>query len=118
MAFFKQFPKFAALPLLNFGVDLKFDHIPLRVYYQSYIMQVIDEKPLGGGRLDPPPPPGTGRGKKLVRQKEFDFRSNILKQISVMESNNPNKFWNMVNELRTARKTNYIDNIEPTKWYS
>ena len=56
--------------------------------------------------------------KKLVRQKKFDFRSNILKQILVMESNNPNKFWNMVNELRTARKNNYIDNIEPTKWYS
>ena len=35
-----------------------------------------------------------------------------------MESNNPNKFWNMVNELSTARKNNYIDNIEPTKWYS
>ena len=44
--------------------------------------------------------------KKLVRQKEFDFRSNILKQVSVMETNNPNKFWNMVNELRTARKNN------------
>ena len=56
--------------------------------------------------------------KKQVRQKEFDFRSNILKQISVMEINNPNKFWNMVNELRTARKNNYIDNIEPSKWYS
>ena len=24
----------------------------------------------------------------------------------------------MVNELRTARKNNYIDNIEPTKWCS
>ena len=24
----------------------------------------------------------------------------------------------MINELRTARKNNYIDNIEPTKWYS
>ena len=56
--------------------------------------------------------------KKLVRQKEFDFRSNILKQISVMESNNPNKFWNMVNELRTTKKNNYINNIEPAKWYS
>ena len=31
--------------------------------------------------------------KKLVRQKKFDFRSYILKQKSVMESNNPNKFW-------------------------
>ena len=35
-----------------------------------------------------------------------------------MESNNPNKFWNMVNELRTTKHNNYIDNIEPKKWYS
>ena len=41
LTFFKQFPKFAALPLLNFGVDLKFDHISLCVYYQSYIMQSV-----------------------------------------------------------------------------
>ena len=35
-----------------------------------------------------------------------------------MESNNPNKFWNTVNELRTAKQNNYIDNIELKKWYS
>ena len=35
-----------------------------------------------------------------------------------MESNNPNKFWNMVNELRTTKQSNYINNIEPKKWYS
>ena len=29
-----------------------------------------------------------------------------------MESNNPNKFWNVVNELRTTKQNNYIDNIE------
>ena len=28
-----------------------------------------------------------------------------------MESNNPNKFWNMVNEVRTTKQSNYIDNI-------
>ena len=35
-----------------------------------------------------------------------------------MESNNPNKFWSMVRELRTTKQNNYIDNIEPKKWYS
>ena len=35
-----------------------------------------------------------------------------------METNNPDKFWEMVNELRTAKRNNYIDNIEPKKWYS
>ena len=56
--------------------------------------------------------------KKLVRKKEYEFRNNVLNQISQMESNNPNKFWEMANELRTAKRNNYIDNIEPKKWYS
>ena len=53
-------------PLLNFGVDLKFDHIPLCVYYYCWIMQglvfltyfsnVIEEKPLGVDSKFPPPP--------------------------------------------------------------
>ena len=51
--------------------------------------------------------------KTLIRQKENDFRNKVLKQIALMESNNPNKFWNMVNELRTTKQNNYIDNIEP-----
>ena len=37
----KQFSKFAPLPLQNFGVDLKFDYIPLYVYYYSWIMQSL-----------------------------------------------------------------------------
>ena len=62
MTFFKQFPKFAPLPLLNFEVDLKFDHIPLCVLLKLkyakfgvsnlFFPNVIEEKPLGG-RLDP-----------------------------------------------------------------
>ena len=56
--------------------------------------------------------------KTLIRQKENDFRNKVLKQIALMESNNPNKFWNMVNELRTTKQNNCIDNIEPKKWYS
>ena len=56
--------------------------------------------------------------KTLIRQKENDFRNKVLKQIALMESNNPDKFWNMVNELRTTKQNNYIDNIEPKKWYS
>ena len=67
LTFFKQFPKFAPLPLLNFGVDLKFDHIRLCVYYQSYAMQslvfltycfqTLSKKNffLWGDQLDPPP---------------------------------------------------------------
>ena len=51
--------------------------------------------------------------KTLIRQKENDFRNKVLKQIALMESNYPNKFWNMVNELRTAKHNNYNDNIEP-----
>ena len=31
--FFQHFPKFTPLPLLNFGVNPKFDHILLCVYY-------------------------------------------------------------------------------------
>ena len=64
LTFFKQFPKFAPLPLLNFGMDIKFYHIPLCVYYQSYIMQSLVfptyffqklwKKNLWGGWLDPP----------------------------------------------------------------
>ena len=53
--------------------------------------------------------------KTLVRQKENDFRIKVLKQIALMESNNPNKFWNVVNELRTTKQNNYIDNIEQKK---
>ena len=64
LTFFKQFPKFASVPLLNFGVDLKFDHIPLCVYYRRYIMHSLVflthffksyQKKLwgGGGQLDP-----------------------------------------------------------------
>ena len=53
--------------------------------------------------------------KTLIRQKENDFRNKVLKQIALMESKNPNKFWNMVNELRTTKQSNYIDNIEPKK---
>ena len=79
----------------------------------AYMLRKHPKDPIAWGRYF-----ATKKSFKLVRQKEFDFRNNILKQISVMESNNPNKFWNMVNELRTARKNNYIDNIEPTKWYS
>ena len=33
LTFFQHFLKFVPLPLLNFGVDPKFDHIPLCVYY-------------------------------------------------------------------------------------
>ena len=35
LTFFKHFPKFAPLPLLNFAVDLKFDHIPLCILSKS-----------------------------------------------------------------------------------
>ena len=29
LTFFQHFPKFATLPLLNFGVNPKFDHTPM-----------------------------------------------------------------------------------------
>ena len=76
MTFFQHFPKFAPLPLLNFGVDPKFDHIPY-VYiikvelYKAwcsnlFFSKVIEEKPFGG-RLDPP---GTGRVKlEIISEK-------------------------------------------------
>ena len=54
---FKHFSKFAPLPLLNFGVDLKFDHIPpicilLKLDYANFgvsnlFYAKVIEKPLG-----------------------------------------------------------------------
>ena len=76
MTFFKQFPKFAPLPLLNFGVDLKFHHIALCVYYQSWIMQSLvfltyflqklSKKNLWGSARNPPPPPPVQEGLKPI----------------------------------------------------
>ena len=77
LTFFKQFPKFAPPPLLNVGVDLKFDHILLCVYYKKldyakfgvsnlFLSTVIEEKPLGVGSTPPPPPFGTGRVNSFV----------------------------------------------------
>ena len=50
--------------------------------------------------------------KTFIRQKENDFKNKVLKQTALMESNNLDKFWNMVNELRTTKQDNCIDNIE------
>ena len=38
---FLHFPNFTPLPLLNFGMNPKFDHVTLCVYYQSYVMQSL-----------------------------------------------------------------------------
>ena len=64
LTFFKQFYKFAPLPLLNFRVDLKFDLILLCVYYKldyakfgvsNLFFSKFIEKTIGG-RFDPSPP--------------------------------------------------------------
>ena len=55
--------------------------------------------------------------KKAVKEKEQNFREKILQQISLMESNNPQKFWEMVNELRTIKQKSTVENIEPKAWH-
>ena len=75
LTFFQHFPKFAPLPLPNFGVDLKFDHISpmcilLKLDYAKlgvsklFFSKVIEEKPLGG--VGSTPHLGTGRVKQLI----------------------------------------------------
>ena len=51
--------------------------------------------------------------KKAVKEKEQSFKAKILQQISLMESNNPQKFWEMVNELRTIKQKSTVEDIEP-----
>ena len=34
-----------------------------------------------------------------------------------MESNNPQKFWEMVNELRTIKQKSTVETIEPKAWH-
>ena len=55
--------------------------------------------------------------KKAVKEKEQNFKEKILLQISLMESNNPQKFWEMVNELRTIKQKSTVENIEPKAWH-
>ena len=76
LTFFEHFPKFAPLPLQNFGMNLKFDHTPmcilLKLDYAKFSVsnlffsKVIEEKPLeGGGGGSVLPPPDKGRVKDL-----------------------------------------------------
>ena len=72
---FLHFPKFTPLPLLNFGMNLKFDDIHLCAYYQSYIMQSLmfpncfvqklSKKKLWGVGSSLPPP-GKGRANSQI----------------------------------------------------
>ena len=55
--------------------------------------------------------------KKAVNEKAQNFKEKILQQISLMESNNPQKFWEMVNELRTIKQKSTVQNIEPKAWH-
>ena len=55
--------------------------------------------------------------KKAVKEKEQNFKEKILQQISLMETNNPQKFWEMVNELRTIKQKFTVENIEPKTWH-
>ena len=52
-----------------------------------------------------------------MKEKEQNFKEKILQQISLMESNNPQKFWEMVNELRTIKQKSTVKNIEPKAWH-
>ena len=55
--------------------------------------------------------------KKAVKEKEQNFKEKILQQLSLMESNNPQIFWEMVNELRTIKQKSTVENIEPKAWH-
>ena len=71
LTFFKQFPKFAPLLLLNYEVDLKFDHMCILLKLNCakfgvsnlFFSKVIEEKPLGVGST-----PGTGRVHKFCHE--------------------------------------------------
>ena len=52
LKFFKHFPKYAPLPLLNFGVNPKFDRTPLCVYYRRKTFRRLARRPLGKGRVN------------------------------------------------------------------
>ena len=52
-----------------------------------------------------------------MKEKEQNFKEMILQKISLMESNNPQKFWEMVNELRTIKQKSTVENIEPKAWH-
>ena len=55
--------------------------------------------------------------KKAVKEKEQNFKEKNLQQIYLMKSNNPQKFWEMVNELRTIKQKSTVENIEPKAWH-
>ena len=73
LTFLNTFPNLHLSPLLNFGMNPKFDHIPpmyilLKLHYAKFDIsgllcsKVIEKTPLGG-RLDPPP---LGKGRIKV----------------------------------------------------
>ena len=55
--------------------------------------------------------------KKLVKHKEHTFRENLSNKISLLESNNPKTFWEMVKKLRSSKTNNPADNIDPHEWH-
>ena len=95
LTFFKQFPKFAPLPLLNFAVGLKFDHIPLCVYYQSYIMQSLvflthffqklSKKNLWGVGSTPLVQEGLKDKGYVLQSLYFDFEVHKLRTLKVTD---------------------------------
>ena len=54
--------------------------------------------------------------QRAVKEKEQNFKEKILQQIFLMESNNPQKFGEMVNEVRTIKLKSAVENIEPKAW--
>ena len=65
LTFFKQFSKFAPLPLLNFGVDLKLNLHYAKFCVSNLFFQKLSKKNLWGVESTPPPPLlGTGRVNK------------------------------------------------------
>ena len=59
----------------------------------------------------------TKKFKKAVKEKEQNFKEKILQQISLMESYNPQKFWEMVNELRNIKQKYAVEDIELKTWH-
>ena len=56
--------------------------------------------------------------KKEVKTKERSFKEFLLQKIASFESDNPNDFWEMVNELRQKSANQISDKIDLEEWFT
>ena len=54
---------------------------------------------------------------KLLSSKKFDFRRSIFQKLDNLQSNDPQAFWKIYDEL-CAKKNNVANPISPQKWWN